>query len=114
MGMPIELAFTGRLGSQMCRHTKKGDRFLMLSIAVNSNDGTEWVHVSVLKPMLEELADELIKDERIYLRGQAAPQSMGERGRGANLAVNASRVLMLDRIGASRAHAPSLLSAGRR
>src|SRR5678810_1084473 len=102
--MTIETAFTGRLGNQMQRHTKKGDKFLTLSVAVNFNEGPEWVNVAVFKPVLDELPDELIKGEQIYVEGKLKVNRWeNAEGKHANLAVTASRVDVLNRIGRRRA-----------
>jgi single-stranded DNA-binding protein len=98
--MSIECALSGRLGNQMQRHTKRGDRFLTFSVAINYNAGTEWVQVAVFSPVLDEMQDELIRGERLYIEGKLKVNRWeNAEGAHANLAVTASKVVILDRIG---------------
>jgi len=63
-------------------------------------EGTQWVQVAVFKPVLDDLPEELIKGEQVYIEGKLkVNRSENAEGQRANLTVTAARVLPLNRIG---------------
>ena len=58
------------------------------------------MQVAVFKPVLDDLPEELIKGEQVYIEGKLkVNRSENAEGQRANLTVTAARVLPLNRIG---------------
>jgi single-stranded DNA-binding protein len=102
--MSIEAAFDGRLGSPpRSRTSAAGKAWTSFSLAVKSDDGTEWINVSAFSKVAAELPSDLVKGERLYVEGRLKVSRWQKDGiECVSLQVAARRILVLDRIGRRR------------
>jgi single-stranded DNA-binding protein len=103
----IEVAFTGRAGKPPeTRATAQGAPWKSLSLAVDSgSEGpAEWISVAAFGDVAAELPDDMVPGERVYVEGKLRLSRWQTKGgeQRATLQVNATRVLVLDRIGRRR------------
>jgi single-strand DNA-binding protein len=103
-GMSIEVAFDGRLGSPpQSRTSAAGKAWTSFSLAVKSDDGTEWINVSAFNKVSAELPSDLEKGERLYVEGKLKVSRWQKTGiERVTLQVVAKHILVLDRIGRRR------------
>jgi single stranded DNA-binding protein len=103
--MTIEVAVTGRLGAApVRRRTNAGKPMVTFSLAVSAGSTeTEWVNCSAFERLAEELPPDLGKGEQVYIEGRLRLNRWeNAEGQRANLAVTATYVLVLGRIGRRR------------
>jgi single-strand DNA-binding protein len=113
----IECAFTGRVGKPPeTRATAKGTAWKSVSLAVDTGSEAppEWISVAAFGDLADELPADLVSGERLYVEGKLRVSRWqtkdGEQR--ATLQVNATRVLVLDRIGRRRRKARTPKPAG--
>ena len=67
----IECALTGRIGTEpTLRTSKAGKPWLSFSVAVGSDDATQWAQVGLFGDTAQELAATLAKGTRVYIEGR--------------------------------------------
>jgi single-stranded DNA-binding protein len=113
-GMSIEVAFDGRLGSPpQSRTSVAGKAWTGFSLAVKSDDGTEWINVAAFNKVAAELPSDLEKGERLYVEGKLKVSRWQKGGiERVTLQVVARRILVLDRIGRRRRRVRTRRRAG--
>ncbi|HRQ25792.1 single-stranded DNA-binding protein [Hyphomicrobium sp.] len=76
----IESAFIGRLGSDAeLRTSAAGKPWMKFTVAVGSDDATQWVRIAVFGAKAESLAGTLLKGDRAYIEGTLKLETWTDR-----------------------------------
>ena len=105
----IECAFSGRIGTEpQARTSKTGKPWLSFSVAVGSDDATQWVQVALFGDAAADMAARLHKGDRVYCEGRIKLNVWADKdGRErSGLSVSSFLVQPLGQIGRKRPAKP--------
>jgi single-stranded DNA-binding protein len=102
--MTIEAAFFGSIGKDPERKTSQAGRaYLRLNVRVGNGDGVQWVNVMAFNDV-DDLADRLKKDSKVYIEGAITADAWIDRDGKARASLSAMtwRCVETHRIGRNK------------